>query len=139
MGYTEHPLVVRCRIAMAFIAKFFEYVLSWLKSLFWKQEMELSMVGLQNAGKSTLVNVFATGAFSEDIIPPVGFNMRKITQGHVTIKLWDLGVQPRFRSMWERYCRGVNAMVYVVDSADSESIETSKNELHELLAKPALE
>ena len=24
---------------------------------------------------------------------------------------WDLGGQPRFRSMWERYCRGVNAMV----------------------------
>ena len=26
---------------------------------------------------------------------------------------WDLGGQPRFRFMWERYCRGVNAMVYV--------------------------
>lgn len=24
---------------------------------------------------------------------------------------WDLGGQPRFRSMWERYCRGVNAIV----------------------------
>ncbi|CAF4287619.1 unnamed protein product, partial [Adineta steineri] len=23
------------------------------------------------------------------------------------------GGQPRFRSMWERYCRGVNAIVYV--------------------------
>ena len=28
--------------------------------------------------------------------------------------------QPRFRSMWERYCRGVQAIVYVVDSADVE-------------------
>lgn len=25
---------------------------------------------------------------------------------------WDLGGQPRFRPMWERYCRGVNAIVY---------------------------
>ena len=24
---------------------------------------------------------------------------------------WDLGGQPRFRPMWERYCRGVNAIV----------------------------
>ena len=23
-----------------------------------------------------------------------------------------------FRSMWERYCRGVNAIVYMVDAAD---------------------
>lgn len=39
--------------------------------------------------------------------------MRKITKGNVTIKLWDIGGQPRFRSMWERYCRGVNAIVWV--------------------------
>lgn len=132
--------------------------------------MELTLVGLQNSGKTTLVNVVAvrslgclpvplhtragasahvsracvtpplqTGGFSEDMIPTVGFNMRKVTKGKVTIKLWDLGGQPRFRSMWERYCRGVNAIVYVVDSADPDNIAVSKTELHDLLAKPALE
>lgn len=55
--------------------------------------MELSLVGLQNAGKTSLVNVVATGAFHEDMIPTVGFNMRKVTKGAVTIKLWDLGGQ----------------------------------------------
>ena len=116
--------------------------------------------------------------------------MRKVTKGSVTIKLWDLGGQPRFRSMWERYCRGVNAIVYVprtrptrivvssfplrsaqprmlslsvfatadsrpnalgfgrrmrqllrryvCDSADHDSIEVAKNELHDLMKKPAL-
>merc|ERR1712070_539412 len=72
------------------------------------------------------------------MIPTVGFNMRKITKGHVTIKLWDLGGQPRFRSMWERYCRGVNAMVYVVDSADHETLDVARHELADLSAKPAL-
>ncbi|KAG2460129.1 HYALP Hyaluronidase, partial [Polypterus senegalus] len=52
-----------------------------------------------------------SGQFTEDMIPTVGFNMRKITKGNVTIKIWDIGGQPRFRSMWERYCRGVNAIV----------------------------
>lgn len=47
------------------------------------------------------------------MIPTVGFNMRKVTKNNVTIKIWDIGGQPRFRSMWERYCRGVNAIVYV--------------------------
>lgn len=55
--------------------------------------MELSLIGLQNAGKSSLVNVIATGAFQQDMIPTVGFNMRKVTKGAVTIKLWDLGGQ----------------------------------------------
>uniref|UniRef100_A0A8C0I9D2 ADP ribosylation factor like GTPase 8A n=1 Tax=Bubo bubo TaxID=30461 RepID=A0A8C0I9D2_BUBBB len=81
----------------------------------------------------------ASGQFNEDMIPTVGFNMRKITKGNVTIKLWDIGGQPRFRSMWERYCRGVSAIVYMVDAADQEKIEASKNELHNLLDKPQLQ
>ncbi|XP_017599277.1 PREDICTED: ADP-ribosylation factor-like protein 8B-A isoform X2 [Corvus brachyrhynchos] len=72
------------------------------------------------------------------MIPTVGFNMRKITKGNVTIKVWDIGGQPRFRSMWERYCRGVNAVVYMVDAADLEKVEASKNELHSLIDKPQL-
>jgi GTPase SAR1 family protein len=33
--------------------------------------MELSLIGLQNAGKSSLVNVLTTGSFHEDMIPTV--------------------------------------------------------------------
>merc|ERR1719153_1715099 len=45
------------------------------------------------------------------MIPTVGFNMRKITKGRMMLKVWDIGGQPRFRAMWERYCRGVNAIL----------------------------
>ncbi|KAI6670625.1 hypothetical protein NL676_005510 [Syzygium grande] len=113
-------------------------LLIWLRSLFFKQEMELSLVGLQNAGKTSLVNAIATGGYTEDMIPTVGFNMRKVTKGNVTIKLWDLGGQRRFRTMWERYCRGVSAIVYVVDAADRDSVPIARSELHELLTKPSL-
>lgn len=112
--------------------------LNWLRSLFFNQEMELSLIGLQNAGKTSLVNVVATGGYTEDTIPTVGFNMRKVSKGKVTIKLWDLGGQPRFRSMWERYCRGVSVIVYVVDAADVNTISIAKSELHDLLSKPSL-
>ncbi|TRY86018.1 hypothetical protein DNTS_029355 [Danionella cerebrum] len=208
-------------IAVRMIA-LFNKLLDWFKALFWKEEMELTLVGLQYSGKTTFVNVIAvtetsrrtagregpdrvhirvgssrnrgreregdsssrgsvaaalisklrsigaqghsppepgvsdsvshkaaithrfsreshSGQFSEDMIPTVGFNMRKITKGNVTIKLWDIGGQPRFRSMWERYCRGVSAIVYMVDAADPEKIEASKNELHNLLDKPQLQ
>ncbi|RKO92955.1 P-loop containing nucleoside triphosphate hydrolase protein [Blyttiomyces helicus] len=117
---------------------FISSFLNWLRSLFWKQEMELTLVGLQNSGKTTLVNVIASGHFTEDMIPTVGFNMRKVTKGSVVMKLWDLGGQARFRSMWERYCRGVNAIVFVLDAADHAKIPAAKTELHTLLAKPQL-
>ncbi|RMX58994.1 hypothetical protein pdam_00018162 [Pocillopora damicornis] len=90
---------------------FFRSILDWIKSLFWKEEMELTLVGLQYSGKTTFVNVIA---------------------------VWDIGGQPRFRSMWERYCRGVNCIVYMVDAADHEKLEASRNELHGLLEKPQL-
>eukprot|EP01134_Creolimax_fragrantissima_P004585 CFRG4585T1 len=116
-------------------------IIDYVKSLFWKEEMELTLVGLQNSGKTTFVNVIASGQYTEDMLPTVGFNMRKVTKGNVTIKLWDIGGQPRFRSMWERYCRGVNAIVYMVDAAekDPEKIKQSKTVLLQLLEKPALQ
>jgi len=101
--------------------------------------MELTLIGLQNSGKTTIVNVVATGQFNEDMIPTVGFNMKKVTKGNVSIKLWDIGGQPRFRSMWERYCRGVNAIVFVVDSADPEKFDNAKKELQDLISKPQLQ
>ncbi|KAJ3079550.1 ADP-ribosylation factor-like protein 8, partial [Rhizoclosmatium hyalinum] len=56
----------------------------------------------------------------------------------VVMKLWDLGGQARFRAMWERYCRGVNAIVFVLDSADHAKIPAARTELHTLLDKPQL-
>lgn len=61
--------------------------LDWIKSLFWKEELELTLVGLQNSGKTTFVNVITSGQFTDDMIPTVGFNMKKITKGNVTIKV----------------------------------------------------
>ncbi|KAG0465814.1 hypothetical protein HPP92_019978 [Vanilla planifolia] len=117
---------------------FWEAFLNWLRSLFFKQELELSLIGLNNAGKTSLVNVIAGDGYSEDMIHTVGFNMRKVVKGNITFKLWDIGGQPRFRSMWERYCRSVSAIVYVVDAADHESLPTARTELHDILIKQSL-
>ena len=41
--------------------------------------------------------------------------------------------------MWERYCRGVNAVVFVVDAADKDAISVAREELHALMSKSTLE
>ena len=46
-------------MALEAISKWWSSVLDWFRGLFWKQEMELTLVGLQNSGKTTLVNVLA--------------------------------------------------------------------------------
>lgn len=114
-------------------------ILEWLQNLFFQQEMELTILGLQNAGKTTLVNLISTGDFTDDRIPTVGFNMRRVQKGGVTLKMWDLGGQARFRTMWERYCRGVSAVVFVIDAADEDRFDTARIELQDILSRRALD
>mmetsp|Transcript_5966 Transcript_5966/g.15585 ORF Transcript_5966/g.15585 Transcript_5966/m.15585 type:complete len:187 (-) Transcript_5966:271-831(-) len=114
-------------------------LMEWLSSLFFQQELEATVLGLQNAGKTTLITLISSGRFEEDRIPTVGFNMRQFKSGGVTLKVWDLGGQARFRRMWERYCRGVDCVVYVVDAADEARFETARVELHDVMSRPALE
>ncbi|KEY70362.1 hypothetical protein S40285_05493 [Stachybotrys chlorohalonatus IBT 40285] len=64
--------------------------------------------------------------------------MKRVQRGHVTLKCWDIGGQPRFRTMWERYCRGVNVIVFIVDIADRPLIPNAKEELHSLLEHSSL-
>ena len=118
---------------------FFQKILAWLKTLFFNKELELSILGLQNAGKSTLVGVLANNKFDEDTIPTIGFNFRKLKKGKIEFKLWDLGGQPRFRDSWEKYCRTADAIIYVVDSSDIGNMDVAKIQLHQLLNWPSLE
>ena len=75
-----------------------------------------------------LVNVLGSDQWSEDVVPTVAFNLRQVRKGNVTMKVWDVAVcpillkvvvgandqgQPKFRGMWDRYCRGADAILYV--------------------------
>lgn len=113
-------------------------MVDWIKSLFWSRELELAIVGLQNVGKTTLVNTMSTGKFDEDTIPTIGFNFRTLKKGKVSLKLWDLGGQPRFRESWEKYCRNADVIIFVVDSSDFGNIDTAKTQIHQLLSWPTL-
>lgn len=64
--------------------------------------------------------------------------MKRVQRGHVTLKCWDIGGQPRFRTMWERYCRGVDAIVFIVDMADAAVLPDAKEELHSLMEQRTL-
>ncbi|OJA09677.1 hypothetical protein AZE42_07767 [Rhizopogon vesiculosus] len=122
---------------------FISSVLSWFSSIFFSKSAEISVVGLQASGKTSFVNVITSGQptltqWSEDVVPTIAFNYRKVRKNAVTLKIWDVAGQPKFRSMWERYCNGVDAVVFVVDSADQEKFDTVRFELHQLLAQPSL-
>ena len=120
---------------MAFI---FSYLLGWLKKVFLKKELEMSVVGLQNAGKTTLINVLSTGEYDSETMPTIGFNLRHIKKGKVGFKVWDLGGQVKFRESWQKYCRGSDVIIFIVDAADYANIDCARDELHQLLDSHSL-
>lgn len=53
---------------MVFIVSIFYRFLDWLRSLFFKQEMELTIVGIQNAGKTTLLNMITVSTILVNLV-----------------------------------------------------------------------
>lgn len=117
---------------------FFSSLFSWFSGLFFSKFAEIAIVGLQASGKTSLVNVLGNGQWSEDVVPTVSYNLRKVRKGNITLKIWDVAGQPKFRSMWERYCSGVDAIVYVVDSHDQEKFDSARFELQQLLSQSSV-
>lgn len=62
--------------------KMFNKLLDWIRSKFFNKELEIAIVGLQNAGKTTLVKSLIDGTFEEDTIPTIGFNQHEVKKGN---------------------------------------------------------
>lgn len=105
-----------------------------LISSFWDQELEICLLGLASAGKSSFTHVLNTGEFDPDLLPTVGFNLSKTNKGGVELKTWDLGGQQNFRQLWCRYAKSSDAIVYMIDPTDTATLELSIEELQRLLS-----
>ena len=62
----------------------------------------------------------------------------QVQKGKVVIKVWDMGGQEKFRSMWERYCRGVQVIVFILDASAPSLFSLASAELNSLLVQPSL-
>mmetsp|Transcript_25055 Transcript_25055/g.34527 ORF Transcript_25055/g.34527 Transcript_25055/m.34527 type:complete len:352 (-) Transcript_25055:123-1178(-) len=94
--------------------------------------LTLVLVGLDNAGKSTLLATLK-GESSDKVTPTWGFASENILEGKCKIDIYDLGGGKNIRKIWERYYAEVHGVVYVIDSADTERIAEAKDELHIML------
>ena len=63
-------------------------VLDWFRSLFWKEEMELTLVGLQNSGKTTFVNVIAVCLLHLSLLLCTVLTLQKVSQAMIAIEIY---------------------------------------------------
>ena len=102
---------------------------------FVKQELEISVVGLSESGKSSFIDALRSLQFDENKRSTVGFDMHVIHSNKYKMKMWDLGGQQRFRGMWSRYCRQNDAIIFVIDSCNKDSLLEIRTEFEELFIK----
>lgn len=103
-----------------------------------KEEYSILLLGLDNAGKTTLLNqikaLYNTTSTSTstlttttnnepsstagNTVPTVGQNVATITLPDMYLKFWDIGGQLTLRRLWQNYYKSAHAVIFVVDSSD---------------------
>jgi ADP-ribosylation factor protein 1 len=97
-----------------------------------KTEMRILMVGLDAAGKTTILYKLKLGEVVTTI-PTIGFNVETVEYKNLSFTVWDVGGQDKIRPLWRHYYQGTNGLIYVVDSNDRDRIEDAREELTKML------
>eukprot|EP00382_Lankesteria_abbotti_P005128 CAMPEP_0113848302 /NCGR_PEP_ID=MMETSP0372-20130328/2400_1 /TAXON_ID=340204 /ORGANISM="Lankesteria abbotti" /LENGTH=183 /DNA_ID=CAMNT_0000817767 /DNA_START=211 /DNA_END=762 /DNA_ORIENTATION=+ /assembly_acc=CAM_ASM_000359 len=115
----------------------FSSIFNSLSGLFGGKECRILILGLDNAGKTTILHRLHLDEVVQTI-PTIGFNLETIQHKNIKLQVWDLGGQTSIRPYWRYYYHNTNAVIYVVDSADCDRISDSSHELHMMLEEEEL-
>ena len=106
-----------------------------------KEELHILIIGLDKAGKTTLLERLKTlytdytGLDPAQILPTVGLNIARFEVQNAPLVLWDLGGQAQLRTIWDKYYAESHAVVFVVDAADVDRIAEAKQVMDKSLGK----
>ncbi|KAK8854739.1 ADP-ribosylation factor [Kwoniella newhampshirensis] len=98
-----------------------------LSGLFGKKEMRILMVGLDAAGKTTILYKLK-----------LGFNVETVEYKNISFTVWDVGGQDKIRPLWRHYFQNTQGIIFVVDSNDRERIIEAREELQRMLNEDEL-
>jgi ADP-ribosylation factor protein 1 len=105
--------------------------------LFGKKEMRILMVGLDAAGKTTILYKLKLGEIVTTI-PTIGFNVETVEYKNINFTVWDVGGQDKIRPLWRHYFQNTQGLIFVVDSNDRERVGEAHDELHKMLNEDEL-
>ncbi|KAE9536422.1 hypothetical protein AGLY_007211 [Aphis glycines] len=105
--------------------------------LFGKKQMRILMVGLDAAGKTTILYKLKLGEIITTI-PTIGFNVETVEYKNIAFTVWDVGGQDKIRPLWRHYFQNTQGLIFVVDSNDRERVAEAERELHNMLQEDDL-
>ncbi|CAD7005049.1 unnamed protein product [Ceratitis capitata] len=106
---------------------------SLLTRLFGKKQMRILMVGLDAAGKTTILYKLKLGEIVTTI-PTIGFNVETVEYKNICFTVWDVGGQDKIRPLWRHYFQNTQGLIFVVDSNDRDRINEAEKELQNMVS-----
>ncbi|NXP06086.1 ARL10 protein, partial [Thinocorus orbignyianus] len=97
----------------------------------WRQVLVL---GLDGAGKSSVLHYICSQTARDRIAPTHGFNSAQLFVEGMEMDLLEVGGSQNLRAYWPHYVSHAHVLVFVVDSVDRSRLLTARQELHALLA-----
>ncbi|CAO3593099.1 unnamed protein product [Absidia cylindrospora] len=105
--------------------------------LFGKKEMRILMVGLDAAGKTTILYKLKLGEIVTTI-PTIGFNVETVEYKNISFTVWDVGGQDKIRPLWRHYFQNTEGIIFVVDSNNCDCVSEARDELQRMLNEDEL-
>lgn len=98
---------------------------------------QILVLGLDGAGKTSILHCLATGTVKRKVSPTEGFNAVCINTEDVQMEFLEIGGSGTLRTYWHMYLKKAQVLVYVVDSADPSRFPAAKKHLHQLIKEDA--
>ncbi|RVD91159.1 GTP-binding sar1 [Tubulinosema ratisbonensis] len=107
------------------ITYIYENTVSYITKTLWADKVNILFLGIDNAGKTTLLNKLkndTTGTF----IPTNHSNKAEIEIGNMTASIIDLGGHEAARMIWRDYFFSCDGIIFIVDVVDTDRFKIVK-------------
>lgn len=101
---------------------------SWFRNTFHKRNVRILMIGLDAAGKTTILYQLKLGEVVATM-PTIGFSVETVKYKNLLFNVWDIGGQDKIRPLWKYYYKNCEGLIFVVDCSDKGRIQQAQKEL----------